>query len=76
MRITYDAHAGAAYIYLTDKTSESQTRCLDDDIYIDFDAQDRMVGIEVLDASRRLDLKCLRLVIEELGPPKVVDVAE
>ncbi len=76
MRITYDAHADAAYIYLAHVATGLETRCVDDDIYADFDADDRLVGIEVLDASRRLDLEVLRPIIEELGLPKVVDAPE
>ena len=76
MRITYDPHADAAYIYLADVATGLETRCVDDDIYADFDADNRLVGIEVLDASRRLDLEVLRPIIEELGLPKVVDAPE
>jgi uncharacterized protein YuzE len=46
---------------------------VDDDVYADFDADDRLVGIEVLDASRRLDLIGLRPIMEKLGRPKVID---
>jgi len=35
------------------------THNVDEDIALDFDAQERLVGIEVLDASKRLDLKHL-----------------
>lgn len=73
MRITYDPHADAAYIYLADVATGLETRCVDDDVYADFDADERLVGIEVLDASRRLDLIGLRPIMEKLGRPKVID---
>lgn len=38
---------------------EPDTHEVDHDIYLDFDARKRLVGIEVLDASKRLDLKYL-----------------
>jgi uncharacterized protein YuzE len=47
MKITYDKEADALYIKLTDKTiSESEE--IENDIVADFDADDNIVGIEVL----------------------------
>ena len=66
LRITYDAQADAVYIYLTERIKEPETREVDDDIILDFDAQERLVGIEVLDASKRLDLNYLLPVMERL----------
>ena len=48
MKITYDGEVDAAYIYLTAKIKEPETRQVDDDIYLDFDASKRLIGIEVL----------------------------
>lgn len=59
MRITYDPSVDAMYIYLTEKLKEPAAREVDEDIVLDFDADERLVGIEVLDASKRLDLKHL-----------------
>ena len=67
MRVTYDAKVDAAYIYLTDYLREANTRVIDHDINLDFDVADRLVGIEVLGASRRLDLDYLRSILEEPG---------
>ena len=66
MRITYDAEADAAYIYLTDLIDAPDTRDVDTDIYLDFDSGDRLVGIEVLDASKRLDLDYLAPLLYKL----------
>ena len=66
MRITYDAEADAAYIYLTDLIDAPDTRDADTDIYLDFDSGDRLVGIEVLDASKRLDLHYLAPLLYKL----------
>ncbi|MBM3948570.1 MAG: DUF2283 domain-containing protein [SAR202 cluster bacterium] len=57
MKISYDAKVYALYIQLTPGKQRVQCRDVDEDISLDFDEQDRLVGIEVLDASRRLDLK-------------------
>ena len=67
MRITYDPEADAAYFYMAVKTDFPDTRQLTEDIYVDFDAQERLVGIEVLDASKRLDLQYLLPDMEVIG---------
>lgn len=62
MRVTYDAVVDAAYIYLTTeipaggiaRTVPVDPREIDGMINLDFDAEGRLVGIEVLDASRFL----------------------
>lgn len=67
MKITYDPEADAAYFYIAPKIELPDTRQLTDDIYLDFDAQERLAGIEVLDASKRLDLQCLLPDMEIIG---------
>ena len=59
MRISYDAKADAVYIYLGEEVSAPETRSVDEDINLDFDVRGRLVGVEVLSASERLDLKHL-----------------
>ena len=56
MRITYDSKANAVYIYLSENADHFETRQVDPDINLDFDTSGRLRGIEVLDASKRLDL--------------------
>jgi uncharacterized protein YuzE len=56
-RVTYDAEANAAYIYLADAIGRGEAvrqQVVDGDIILDFDASGRLLGIEVLDARRRL----------------------
>ena len=65
MRITYDLEVDAAYIYLTDRVIDPDTVQIDDDINLDFDANDRLVGIEVLAASERIDLDYLMPLVEK-----------
>ena len=67
MRITYDPEADAAYFYISGKIDLPDTRQLDRDIIMDFDAADRLVGVEVLDASRRLDIGDLLPSLEIIG---------
>ena len=67
MRVTYDKSTDAAYIYLTDNIGAggvAKTYCCDPlevngQINLDFDHEGRLVGIEVLGASRRLPLSVL-----------------
>ena len=66
MRITYDPEADAAYVYLTQLVEEPDTRTVTNDVYLDFDEQGRLVGIEVLDASKHLDLRYLTPLLETL----------
>ena len=61
MRITYDQEADAAYIYLVPISPGGVARTYTCDpnevkgmINLDFDRDGRLLGIEVLDASRSL----------------------
>ena len=56
MRITYDSKADAVYIYLSENADHFETRQVDPDINLDFDTSGRLRGVEVLDASKRLNL--------------------
>ena len=55
MRIEYDREADAVYIYLQEK-QVSKTIELSHGVNIDLDAQDRLIGIEVLDATQHYSL--------------------
>ena len=52
MKISYDKEADALYIRLLEGKYECRTIRLTDDIALDFAAGERLVGIEVLGASR------------------------
>jgi uncharacterized protein YuzE len=60
MRVTYDAAVDAAYIYLQTSPGESaytyqaEPEIPTDMINLDFDHDGRLIGIEVLSASRHL----------------------
>lgn len=62
MKVTYDAEADAAYIYLVDEIGAggvARTYPCDPSevggmVNLDFDAGGRLVGVEVMDASRLL----------------------
>jgi uncharacterized protein YuzE len=55
LKLEYDPEADAAYVYLRD-TKRTSGKHLDDARYIDYDAQDRPVGVEFLGVSRGVNL--------------------
>jgi uncharacterized protein YuzE len=65
MNISYDSEADAAYIYLLERErigvgGVRTSVPVDDDIVLDFDSDERLVGIEVLSARKRLPPHLLR----------------
>ncbi len=52
MRIAYDKEADALYIHLLEGDHECRVVRLTDDVALDFAAGEKLVGIEVLGASR------------------------
>jgi len=57
MRTELDKDADAAYIYLKDKIEEGEvamTISVNENIILDFDSNNKLIGIEVLDASKNL----------------------
>jgi YD repeat-containing protein len=53
MTITYDREVDALYIRFKETTVT--TKQLGEGIAVDYDAEGRLAGIEILDAARRLD---------------------
>ncbi|MFF5897003.1 DUF2283 domain-containing protein [Streptomyces argenteolus] len=75
MRVTYDASANMAYIYLVDTITPGaavrQVPAEDDTAILDYDAQGRLLGIEIFSARRRLHPELLAGAerIEREGAP-------
>jgi uncharacterized protein YuzE len=71
VKITLDPTVDAVYIYLVDeigaggvaKTYACDPREVDGEINLDFDSGGRLLGIEVLDASKKLSAELLRNAI-------------
>jgi len=62
MKFEYDKEVDAAYIYLKypiKRGEAKRTIALNDDIIIDFDRNNRLIGVEVLNASKILSKKVL-----------------
>ncbi len=59
MNIIYNDKIDLLYIRLDDKRQEVINRRISEDIVLDIGEGDRIVGIEILDASKRLNLERL-----------------
>lgn len=68
MRIEYDREADALYIQLREAQPEDNID-IEEGVTVDLDADGHIIGIEVLDASKRFSLEDLsRVTIENLLP--------
>ncbi|MFH1187200.1 MAG: DUF2283 domain-containing protein [Candidatus Levyibacteriota bacterium] len=62
MKFEYDKEADAAYICMEDSIANGQVQKtieLDDNIIVDFDKNGKLLGIEILSASKVLHQKSL-----------------
>ncbi len=76
MKVTYDPYADAVYIQLTPKGQDVRTHMFENWIAVDVGVDDAVVGFEILDASKSLDLDELKkLDFIESGPPQRWDPA-
>jgi len=69
MQISYDSKTDLLYLRFDERTQSVVNRRLDEDIVLDLGANDRIVGIEILDASTRVDLGTL-LPLTEVRLPQ------
>lgn len=67
MKITYDKSIDAAYIYLVEKPLKvnSTYSCdpseINGEINLDFDSMGKLIGIEILNASNKLNNEILKI---------------
>lgn len=59
MEIHYNSKTDLLYLRLDDRKQEVLNRRISDDIVIDIGEDNRIVGIEILDASKNLNLERL-----------------
>ncbi len=59
MEILYNTKTDLIYFQLDDRKQQVINRRLSEDIVLDIGEDDRIVGIEILDASKHLNLKKL-----------------
>jgi len=58
MKVSYDREADALYISLNEELPDGVVE-VRDEVNLDVTADGRIIGIEILDASRKIDLKTL-----------------
>ena len=68
MRIEYDAKTDLLYIRLDDRRQDIINRRPSEDIVLDIGESDKIVGIEIMDASKHLNLESLLPVKYEVSP--------
>lgn len=68
MQIHYDLKKDLLYLRFDDEKQEIINRRVSEDIVLDIGADDKLVGIEILDASRHMKMDNLLPVSYELSP--------
>ncbi len=68
MQILYNARTDLLYLRLDDRKQKVTNSRLSDDIVLDLGESHKIVGIEILDASKHLSLKRLLPVKYEVSP--------
>ena len=58
MRVFYDSEVDALYLKLSDKKPEGVTE-ISNGINLDITHDEKLVGIEILDASKKLDIQTI-----------------
>lgn len=71
MKIEYSKQADALYVYFKEEFV-ARSKEIEDGIVIDFDEQDQLIGIEVLDVSQRFTLSDIVNVSIENLPVEAV----
>ena len=59
MKITYDKIANAAYLYFKKSQKVTKTIPISEDIIVDFVSNGGILGIEILNASKNIDVEKL-----------------
>jgi uncharacterized protein YuzE len=67
MQVLYDTKTDLLYLRLDDRKQQVINKRLSEDIVLDLGEDDRIVGIEILDASKHLNLEQLLPVNYEIS---------
>ena len=74
MKIEYDREIDAVYIYLQEK-NVAKTIELSEGVNVDFDSENKLIGVEVLDATKRYSLADIfnirteNLILDQIASP-------
>jgi uncharacterized protein YuzE len=71
MQILYNVKTDLLYLRLDDRMQQVINKRLSEDIVLDLGEDNRIVGIEILDASKHLNLERLLPVKYEVSPEAV-----
>ena len=71
MLVLYNDKTDLLYLRLDDRKQQSLNKRVSEDIVLDLGENDRIVGIEILDASRHLNLERLLPVQYEISSKAV-----
>ena len=71
MQILYNTKTDLLYIRLDDKKQQLINKRVSEDVVLDLGENDRIVGIEILDASKHLNLEKLLPVTYEVSSEAV-----
>lgn len=71
MQILYDSKTDLLYLRLDDRKQDVINKRIAEDIVLDLGEDDRIIGIEIIDASRHLNLDRLLPVKYEASVPSV-----
>jgi uncharacterized protein YuzE len=67
MRVFYDDKSDLLYIRLDDRTQEVLNKRVSEDVVLDLGEGDRIIGIEIMDASKHVHLERLLPVEYQLS---------
>ena len=67
MRVFYDDKTDLLYIRLDDRTQEVLNKKVSEDVVLDLGEGDRIIGIEIMDASKHVHLERLLPVEYQLS---------
>ena len=67
MNILYDDKKDLLYIRLDDRTQDVVNRRVSEDVVLDIGVEDRIIGIEIIDASKHVSLEKLLPIKYEIA---------
>jgi uncharacterized protein YuzE len=79
MRLTYDPAADLLYLYLTDRASGApevaRTKEAAEGLMLDYDAEGRVIGVEILAVSSRPGANPMQMAFEVLTADREAEAA-
>ncbi len=67
MKISYDKETDAIYLVLSEANSVKESEEVRPGVVLDFDQNDQVIGIEILNASKRMSLDEIKKVLIDVA---------